>query len=60
MVNNNLSDVYYIRHYIWYCSVMDKSFLQLMMEFINNLTDPQIFLIMVLGSIGAAWTIFLH
>jgi hypothetical protein len=29
-----------------------------MIEFINTLTDPQIFLIMVLGSIGAAWTIF--
>ena len=29
-----------------------------MIEFINNLTDPQIFLIMVFGDIGAAWTIF--
>lgn len=29
-----------------------------MMEFINNLTDPQIFWIMIFGSIGAAWTIF--
>lgn len=29
-----------------------------MIEFINNLTDPQIFLIMIFGAIGAAWTIF--